>query len=189
MVMAGVGAPAQLSNLAAVGQPAGQPELGDIVSGIGERADHRDRFPGPVPLGQPAGKLPAGMIVAAAGPPAQLISLVAASQGGVQVMTLPAELDHGSAEQAGTALARALAGGATVLIADMTATAYCSLEGVHALLRARAAASAAGAQLRLAAVQPVVRRVLKVTGASILLHPFPTVSAARAGTLNPDSPR
>jgi anti-anti-sigma regulatory factor len=42
----------------------------------------------------------------------------------------------------------------------MTATGYCTLEGMAALLRARRAAEAAGAQFRLAAVRPAVQRVL-----------------------------
>ena len=86
-----------------------------------------------------------------------------------------------SAGQVRAALAGALAAGVTVLVADMTATAYCSLEGVHALLRARRAAEAAGAQLRLAAVRPAVRRALELTGTSGLLPVYRTLEAARDG--------
>ena len=68
----------------------------------------------------------------------------------------------------------ALAAGVTVLIADMTVTAYCTLEGVHALIQ-----EAAGAQLRLAAVRPAVQRVLDRTGTSRLLRLYPTLEAAR----------
>ena len=48
------------------------------------------------------------------------------------------------------------------------------------LLRARRAAEAAPAQLRLAAVRPEVRRVLEMTGTSRLLRQYPTLAAAQA---------
>jgi anti-anti-sigma regulatory factor len=68
----------------------------------------------------------------------------AGEPGSTRVVRLPAAVDLDSAGQVRAALAGALAAGVTVLIADMTATAYCSLEGVHALLRARRAAEASG---------------------------------------------
>lgn len=100
---------------------------------------------------------------------------------GIRVVTLPAEIDLDSAEDVRTAVARALAAGVTVLVADMTATVYCTLEGVQALLRARRAAEAAGAQLRLAAVRPAVQRVLDLRGTSGLLRLYPSLDAARDG--------
>jgi hypothetical protein len=58
---------------------------------------------------------------------------------GIRVVELPAEIDLDSAAQVQAALAGALAAGVTVLVADMTATVYCTMEGVQALLRARRA--------------------------------------------------
>jgi hypothetical protein len=52
---------------------------------------------------------------------------------------------------------------------------------VAALLRARRATEAAGAQLQLAAVRPAVQRVLDLTGTSGLLRPYPSLAAARDG--------
>jgi anti-sigma B factor antagonist len=100
---------------------------------------------------------------------------------GIRVVTLPVEIDPDTAEHVHAALTRALAGGVTVLVADMAGTDYCTLEGVQALLRARRAAEAAGAQLRLAAVRPAVQRVLGLTGTSGLLRLYPTLDAARDG--------
>ena len=105
----------------------------------------------------------------------------AAGSDGVRVIALPAGIDLNGAEQVQAALTRGLAAGVTVLIADMTTTAYCTLEGVQALLRARRAAAAAGAQFRLAAVRPAVQRVLEMTGTSVLLRMYPTLEAARDG--------
>ncbi len=106
--------------------------------------------------------------------------------GGVRVVMLPAEIDPGTAAgQVQAALARALTAGVTVLVADMTATTYCTREGVQALLRARRAAQAAGAQFRLAAVAPAVRRILEITGTSTLLSVYPGLDAARDGKESP----
>lgn len=98
---------------------------------------------------------------------------------GIRVVRLPAEIDLGTAGQVRAALTSALTPGVTVLVADMTATGYCTLEGVQALMQARRAAEAAGAQLRLAAMRPAVRRVLDRTGTSGLLRQYPGLEAAR----------
>jgi anti-anti-sigma factor len=100
---------------------------------------------------------------------------------GFRVVTLPAEIDLDSAGHVLAALTSALAAGVTVLVADMTATAWCTLEGVAALVHGSRAAEAAGAQLRLAAVQPAVQRRLDLTGTSGVLHLYPTLDAARDG--------
>jgi len=100
---------------------------------------------------------------------------------GVRVVELPAEIDHDSASDVQAALTSALTAGVTVLVADMTATGYCSLEGVQVLVRGRRAAQAAGAQFRLAAVAPAVRRILEFTGTSALLGVYSGLDAARDG--------
>jgi anti-sigma B factor antagonist len=109
----------------------------------------------------------------------------AGSLDGTRVVELPAEIDHDSADQAQAALTGALAAGVTVLVADMTATTYCTLEGVRALLRAHRAAQAAGAHLRLAGVAPAVQRILEITGTSKVLSIDPGLDAARDGQARP----
>lgn len=101
---------------------------------------------------------------------------------GLQVVLMPTEIDMSSAARVRAALTRPLADGITVLVADMTATGYLTLEGLHALLRVRAAAAAAGAQLRLAAVSPAVRRILERTGADRIFQVYPSLDAARLGS-------
>ncbi len=108
-------------------------------------------------------------------------SPAAGEPGGIRVVTLPAWIDPDNAGQVRAELAGGLAPGVTVLVADMTATTWCSLEGVQVLVRARRAAEAAGAQLRLAAVRPEVRRVLDRTGTGSLLRLYPTLAAAQGG--------
>jgi anti-anti-sigma factor len=109
----------------------------------------------------------------------------ACDRDGITVVTLPAAIDLDSAGDVQAALARALTDGVTVLVADMTATGYCTLEGVQALLRARRAALAAGAQFRLAAVAPAVQRILEITGTITLLGVDPGLDAARDGRESP----
>jgi anti-sigma B factor antagonist len=101
---------------------------------------------------------------------------------GITVVRMPAELDQPNAAQIRVLLTQPLADGVTVLIADMSATASCTLEGLHALLQARAAAAAAGAQLRLAAAGPAVRRLMERTGADRILQLYPSLDAARSMT-------
>jgi anti-anti-sigma factor len=100
---------------------------------------------------------------------------------GSRVVTLPGLLDESSAAQVLAALTEGLAGGTAAVIADLAATTYCSLEGLAALLQARAVAAAAGAQLRLAGAGPAVAKVLERTGAAGLLGLYPNVQAALAG--------
>jgi len=92
---------------------------------------------------------------------------------------MPAELDLASAAQVRTALMQAV-DGARVLVADMAATSSCTLEGVQVLLQARAAAARAGAQLRLAAAGPAIRRVLERTGTDRVLRLYPSLEEAQS---------
>ncbi len=80
MVIARVCALAQFIELTALSQPAGQPQLSDVFSGIGQRANHCDRLMYLAPLSKPAGKLTPGMIVATLGAAAQLINFVVLGQ-------------------------------------------------------------------------------------------------------------
>jgi anti-sigma B factor antagonist len=95
----------------------------------------------------------------------------------IVVVTLPAEIDVANGGQVYDALASALCGGTSVLIADATATTFCGGAGVSALIRARHQAAVAGVQLRLAA-SPAVRRILELTGTSQLLGTHCSVHSA-----------
>jgi anti-anti-sigma factor len=99
--------------------------------------------------------------------------------GGIKVITMAAEIDLDSAAQVCAMLTQAL-DGVTVLVADMALTTRCTLEGVQALLQARAAAARAGVQLRLAAASPAIWRVLERNGTSQFLAVYPSLDAAQA---------
>ena len=79
-VIASVDALAKLTGLIALGQPAGQPKLGDVLPGICQRADQSDSLLWQAALTNPVGKLLPRMIVAAVGSVAQLINLTILGQ-------------------------------------------------------------------------------------------------------------
>jgi anti-anti-sigma factor len=100
--------------------------------------------------------------------------------GRVAIMSLPAEIDLSNAQQVREALLSVVAQGASLVIADMTATTFCDLAGVTTLVRVVRQATAHGAGLRLAASARAVTRVLALTGADKLIEVYPSVAAAIA---------
>ena len=100
--------------------------------------------------------------------------------GRVAVVKLPVEVDISNADQVRRELLMAIAQGAAVVIADMSATTFCDSAGVTALVRAVRKANASGAGLRVAASAPGVIRVLAITGVDRLIAIYPSVAAAMA---------
>jgi anti-sigma B factor antagonist len=96
------------------------------------------------------------------------------------VVTMPAEIDHGNAGHVGQRLSGALGSGTPVVIADLTATTFCSTAGVQALARANRQATAGGIDLRVV-VSPSghVQRVLAICGLDRVLRCYPSLAAAR----------
>ena len=100
--------------------------------------------------------------------------------GRVAVIKLPAEVDVSNANQVGQDLAAAVAQGASLVIADMSATTFCDSAGVTALVRAVRTAHTSGAGLRVATSAPAVIRVLAITGVDRLIGIYPSAAAAMA---------
>lgn len=96
-------------------------------------------------------------------------------------VTLPAEIDLLNSQTVRETLEHVLVSGAVVIVADMTATAFCASEGLHTLIRAHLQAAAGGAELRLAGPGPVVRRVMELTAADQVLHIYPSLEMALDG--------
>jgi anti-sigma B factor antagonist len=94
------------------------------------------------------------------------------------IVTLPAEIDISVAGQVTSVLGQALDEGAGVVIADMAGTVFCDGSGARALVSVHRMAVAGGAQLRVAAPTPSVRRLLKLSGASRVLAIYPGVEVA-----------
>jgi anti-anti-sigma factor len=95
-------------------------------------------------------------------------------------MALPAEVDVSNADQVREDLIAFFAQGASLVVADMSATTFCDSAGVTALVRAMRKATASGAGLRVAASAPAVTRVLAITGVDRLIEIYPSVAAAMA---------
>jgi anti-anti-sigma factor len=96
---------------------------------------------------------------------------------------LPSEIDVRNDGQVQATLARGLGDGTAVLVADATGTTFCGCSGAHALVRTHHQATAAGAQLRVAA-SPAVLRMLELTGADQVLDTYPSLDTALADGQN-----
>jgi len=99
---------------------------------------------------------------------------------GVRVVKLPPVVDVANAMDVRAELAGMLVDGVTVLVADMAATTTLTLEGLQVLVLVRSAARGKGAQLRLASIQPPVRRFMGLAGADQLFRLYESVELARA---------
>ena len=105
------------------------------------------------------------------------------------MVTLPRELGiinadniaRELADNIGRQLAVTLPPGTPVVIADMTATAFCDTSGVRMLVLACRRATANGAELRLLAPRPQVLRLLQLLGADTVLPVYHSLPAALAG--------
>jgi anti-sigma B factor antagonist len=87
------------------------------------------------------------------------------SQATPAIVVLPAEIDVTNSDQVLAQLAAALAPGAPLVVADMTATVFCDTSGVRTLVEANQQAQTQNAGFRIAIPsEGSVRRVLELTG-------------------------
>jgi anti-sigma B factor antagonist len=102
-------------------------------------------------------------------------------QVGPVVVALPAEIDISNASQVRQQLYTALATGAPIVIADMTATTYCDSMGFRALVMAHQQARDGNVELRLV-VPPsaYVLRVMAVMSLDTVLRVYPSLDGALA---------
>jgi anti-anti-sigma regulatory factor len=82
----------------------------------------------------------------------------------------------------GEELLSVINGGATVLIADMTATIWCDHAGADAVVRAFQRAVISGTELRLVVTAPAVSRVLGLSGVDRLVPIHPSLEVATAAS-------
>jgi len=132
-------------------------------------------------LAAPGHKLPP-----ASPQPGTARAAVAAQRPRLAVVTLPGDIDARNDRQVQDTLTKALDDGTAVLVADAGGTTYCGCSGVTALLLTHHRAAAAGAQLRVVAGSPSMRRILQLTAADQVLNTYPTLAAALAGRPAPD---
>jgi anti-sigma B factor antagonist len=107
----------------------------------------------------------------------------------VAVVTMPDEIDIANAEDVRDTLLAVLNRGITTLIVDLTGTTFCACAGAAAFARAHQRARASGAQVRLVARAPIVRRLLALTSVDHLMPVFDSLSAAREARVRPGPSR
>ena len=94
------------------------------------------------------------------------------------VVAFPEHVDMSNAAQIREQLLAVFDRGAVVVIADMSATAWCDYIGVDAVARACQRAAVCRAELRLVVTAPAVRRLLAAEGLDRLVPVFSSVEAA-----------
>lgn len=96
------------------------------------------------------------------------------------VVTMPAEIDISNAGAAATQLRAAIGPRISVVVADLTKTAFCDSSGMRILLLAHDWAAADGVELRLAVPPGPALVILKLIGLDRLLPVYPTLDEALA---------
>lgn len=94
------------------------------------------------------------------------------------VLTLPAEIDIANARRLCGRVGAALVSGATVVVADMTATTFCDSSGARILVLAWEQAAANDIELRIVVPSAAVRRGFALMGLDGFLPFYPSLSAA-----------
>ena len=105
---------------------------------------------------------------------------IAPQADGVAVARVEGNVDTVTAERLAEALGAAITDGHACLVGDLGGVGYTSSAGLRALLGAMKEARRAGGDLRLAAVQPKVMKVLQMSGFTSILRHYPDVDAALA---------
>lgn len=101
-------------------------------------------------------------------------------QGNVTLVTITGSLDALTAPDLGAALSHAIAQGQTNLVVNLAGLEYTSSAGLRVLLNGVKEARQNGGDLRLAAMQSGVNKVLVLSGFTSILKSFAEVNAAIA---------
>lgn len=96
----------------------------------------------------------------------------------ILVLAITGSIDSLNADELSTHFAQSISQGSARLVADFSHVNYTSSAGLRALLGTVKSCRLAGGDLRMAAVQPQVQRVLDIAGFSSILSIYPEVRAA-----------
>jgi anti-anti-sigma factor len=102
------------------------------------------------------------------------------AEGAYSLVTLAGESDMNTRETLRDALAQAAAQPARHLIVDLSELEFIDSAAMHELMEVRASFGGAGGQLALVAPQPLVARVLNLTGADQVVPVYPDLRSAVA---------
>lgn len=108
------------------------------------------------------------------------MELATSSNGAVQVVAVSGSLDALTAPELADALSTQVRNGNSKLVADLTELEYTSSAGLRVLLNSVKEARSQGGDLRLAGVQPNVKKVLDLSGFMSIMKSYPDVDAAVA---------
>ncbi|MDQ0787392.1 STAS domain-containing protein [Streptomyces sp. B3I8] len=107
--------------------------------------------------------------------------LVEVREEGTSAVVTPAgELDHHTADLLREPLEDCLEKGFSRLVVDCSRLEFCDSTGLNVLLGARLKAEAAGGEVHLVGMQPVVARVFEITGADSVFVLHDTLDQALA---------
>jgi anti-sigma B factor antagonist len=107
------------------------------------------------------------------------------SVNGLPVVSAPAEIDAGNADELRQLLLACADHGHAVLVVDMSGTAFCDSTGLHQLVRAHKRAIAAGGEVRLVMAAPTVLRLFAIVGIDRFFPIFKNLDEAVAGPAAP----
>ncbi|MEJ7928709.1 STAS domain-containing protein [Ramlibacter sp. AN1015] len=106
------------------------------------------------------------------------MELTNSEHGGVTVIAVKGSIDSLNADQLTRAFARPVAQGQVMLVADFAAVTYTSSAGLRSLLAAVKDCRQHGGDLRIAAPQAQVQRVLSISGFAGIIQIFADREAA-----------
>lgn len=98
--------------------------------------------------------------------------------GAVTVVAIEGSVDSLTADRLTESFEAQISGGNVRLVADFSAVSYTSSAGLRSLLGAVKDARQKGGDLRIAAVQPQVQRVLSLSGFTSIIRVFDSVAVA-----------
>jgi anti-sigma B factor antagonist len=104
---------------------------------------------------------------------------------GLPVVSAPVEVDASNADGLRNLLRACADDGHTVLVVDMSETAFCDSTGLHQLVRAHKQAAAAGGEVRLVITAPTVLRLFAIVGIDRF---FPIFNSLDEAVASPSAP-
>jgi anti-anti-sigma factor len=111
--------------------------------------------------------------------PDDLVEVTIEDDGDPVVVRVAGSMLYDTLPPLADAVAQLAAGRCPRLILDLSEVPMCDSSGLKLLLRTRSTLTDAGGWLRLAAIQPKVDSVLKITNLTHVLPCYPSVDAAR----------
>ncbi|MFI7386264.1 STAS domain-containing protein [Streptomyces sp. NPDC049813] len=111
---------------------------------------------------------------------ADRLTVTAAADGDVSVLTVSGEIDHDTGAPLREALLDATIGEHPHVLLDLSAVTFMDSSGLNILLSAHRNATEAGGWLRLAGTNANVLRILQIVGVDTIIDLYPTVPAALA---------